>query len=479
MRFSAKNNPWFMMTVCVAMATPVVQARDATEVNSSSELDRRISSLEERLDRLSQSRRDVWLAEVHSTEMRRLIEETIADADNSANVLKSNPRVFYNNGFSLRSSDNRFRANFAGELQVRYVFNHQSNSPDDNDRGGFEIRRLLLRVDGFVIDPTWRYTIINGFLPDGRFFLSDAYLKKSLTDSLDLMAGRFRPEFLKEQIVSNRFQLLAERSLIARAFGERYGAGTQILWETKYLRTAAAFVSDRAAFVEMPMWRVSARVQGLLVGDWNHLRDLTSWPQEKPTIAVGAGVRYDESDPIGPFVRDTHVFGWTVDASIELGGVSMMAALVANNPGVSGEGQAQLHQYGVVVQGGVFVAKDWELVARYEWGDADGLAEDLSIATVGVTHYFARHTIKWTNDVGYGLNEARSEPAVGAIALACRTDRGAQPNANAVLNSTTHTIDLPPIHVPVVMRVRGGLPSRGGATERRRACFTRSCVAGP
>ncbi|HRP63092.1 MAG TPA: hypothetical protein PK400_07365, partial [Phycisphaerales bacterium] len=31
--------------------------------------------------------------------------------------------------------------------------------------------------------------------------------------------------------------------------------------------------------------------------------------------------------------------------------------------------------------------------------------KDLAVITVGVNKYFSKHAVKWTTDVGYGINE--------------------------------------------------------------------------
>ena len=55
----------------------------------------------------------------------------------------------------------------------------------------------------------------------------------------------------------------------------------------------------------------------------------------------------------------------------------------------------------------VFLVPDeWEIFARYEYGDDDASAtDDLSIVTVGFNRYFDKHALKWTTDVGYSFNE--------------------------------------------------------------------------
>ena len=69
------------------------------------------------------------------------------------------------------------------------------------------------------------------------------------------------------------------------------------------------------------------------------------------------------------------------------------------------EDVADASPLGVVVQGGVFLTDDWELFARYEYGDADDDSEDLSVITFGVNKYWSKHAMKWTTDLGFGIDE--------------------------------------------------------------------------
>ena len=60
---------------------------------------------------------------------------------------------------------------------------------------------------------------------------------------------------------------------------------------------------------------------------------------------------------------------------------------------------------GFVVQGAYYFTKDWEGFARYEWSDTDTLEpSDIQILTVGATKYFSGYNVKWTTDVGYGID---------------------------------------------------------------------------
>ncbi len=58
----------------------------------------------------------------------------------------------------------------------------------------------------------------------------------------------------------------------------------------------------------------------------------------------------------------------------------------------------------------MYVTDHWEVFTRYEWSDFDstGVA-DLSIVTVGAVRYYNGNMIKWTTDVGVGLNPVAPE----------------------------------------------------------------------
>ncbi len=60
-------------------------------------------------------------------------------------------------------------------------------------------------------------------------------------------------------------------------------------------------------------------------------------------------------------------------------------------------------------------------VGRYEWSDFDspGVA-DLSVVTVGVVRYYNGNLLRWTTDVGVGLNPV--DPAFASPRLGWRAD---------------------------------------------------------
>ena len=122
-------------------------------------------------------------------------------------------------------------------------------------------------------------------------------------------------------------------------------------------------------------------------------------------MALGTGVLFQLEELEGNLplvVNDANLFRWTADLSCEFGGSNLFAYFVHNR--VDEETEPIRNQFGAVVQGGIFVTEGWELFGRYEYGDTDGLGEELSVLTVGANRFFSEHALKWTMDVGYGFN---------------------------------------------------------------------------
>ena len=63
--------------------------------------------------------------------------------------------------------------------------------------------------------------------------------------------------------------------------------------------------------------------------------------------------------------------------------------------------------FGIVAQGGVYITPKLEAFARWEYGryerDVD-IFGDLQILTAGLNYYIDGHDLKWTNDIGVGIN---------------------------------------------------------------------------
>ena len=118
-----------------------------------------VNSLQHEVDDLKAASNDNWLTQKRAEEVRGLVQDVLADADTRASLLENGVTAGWDKGFFIGSADGNWRLNIGGQIQVRFVYNFQDNSPTDDNRSGFEIRRAKLILTGNVVDPSWTYDV--------------------------------------------------------------------------------------------------------------------------------------------------------------------------------------------------------------------------------------------------------------------------------------------------------------------------------
>lgn len=370
-------------------------------------LSSRLADLESRIDRLNATPEERWLTEQRAAEIRGLIADVLTDADRRASLAKDRITGGHDGDFFIQSADGDFRVELSGQLQVRYVFNHQNGDVIDNDRYGIEIRRLKLGIDGNILGHVLGFsTTVALDQSTGDFRMQDSSVSFRMSEGLTFRVGRARPPLLREEAVSSKRQLLVERSLVAKAYPQDRALGASLFFQRDNTRIRAGISDNSDGLTADQKWTYSARWEQLLIGKWKGMEGFTCFPGEDPMIALGAGALLQNVDLDGPSQVDTKQFRWTTDLSIEYKGMNAFAAIVGNHKIT--ENQDQIDQYGVVVQGGFFITERVELFAQYQSGNEGVGKPDLSVGTVGFNYYITRHDLKWTTDLGYGFNEVTS-----------------------------------------------------------------------
>ena len=229
---------------------------------------------------------------------------------------------------------------------------------------------------------------------------------------------------MREELTSSSRQLAVERSLVNEEFNQGRSQGVELAYGDDQFNAAVMLNegfdrSNTPALAEDTEFAVTARVEALLAGSWGQFKDFTSWPDEITAVMIGAAVHYEQEefgtgdglfiDADADGVDDTpnddesQTFTFTADVSLEFGSANAFAAVVYRD---LDSDSLNAEQFGVVVQGGVFLSNDWEVFARYEWGDLDTTSiDDLSVITLGVNRFWAKHALRWSTDIGIGLNE--------------------------------------------------------------------------
>ncbi len=364
---------------------------------------RQLDRIEARIEQLEVDPDDRWLTDRRSREIRALISDLLADAEARSSLLQRRT-AGWDDDFFIRSADGRFELELSGQLQQRYVWNRLRQPGKDDTRTGFEVRRAKVKLKGYIMGPDVGYTVgtaLNN--ATGAFELQYYNIRFRVSDELMVFIGLDRPPLLREEFVSSKRQLAAERSLVTRTFRQRRTLGVMLRYETDRIRLAAGLMDSAPGLFGDQSVRVSTRLDVLVRGGWEELKDFTSFPDDKPLLAVGGGILFENDDKIDPAADDVNLVRASADVSLETGGANAFVAIVLSH--VEEENQPTRDQVGFVIQGGVFVVDGWEVFGRYEWGDADGEAVDLSVLTIGFNRYFDDHQLKWTTDIGYGLNE--------------------------------------------------------------------------
>jgi hypothetical protein len=380
----------------------------------------RVEAQDRQIDQLLEQSGEQWLTQRRAEDIRALVHDVLADADTRASLLNSGITAGWDNNFFLSSADGNFLLQVLGEFQFRFDYNHQEDSPDDDTRYGFENTRTRLKFTGHVVNPKWVYMIAGDFdRSGGAFSLLDAYIGYVPGNGWTFLAGQFRVPMLREFLVTEVNQLAIERSLVHQEFTAGRTQGVAADWRGDIFHVVAGFTDghpatggfNTPALVTNTDYALTARGEALLKGEWSQFSEFTSYRGDELGIMVGAAGHYQMGESGTP-ADELEVFQWTVDASAEFGGANLFAYFVGRHLDSS---LLSLDQYGFVLQGGWFFNETWELFARYEWGDDDLTSEDLSVVTAGVNKYFSKQQLKWSADVGVGLNEVTTTWGSGFI----------------------------------------------------------------
>ena len=363
--------------------------------------------------------------------------ELLADAANRSSLLQG---AGEGSGFTITSGDGASTLTTNALFQFRHVFNFRDDSNagvgDDNDfTHGFEIPRARIDWSGNLINDNLTYRISGDFGDintggDNQFTVTWAYGQYAFEgmEGAFLRFGQFKAPLFWEELVDAEFQLAADRSFTGEGFSQQYSQGLMFGYEQESWRGYFALTDGIASAGTTyngggeADYALTARGEFKIAGDWARFTDFTSWRNSDYAAKIGAAVHWEQYGQTGDAginsgggsplsIADSEGKGqqllYTVDAAIEGNGWNLFAAFNGNYTEVDDDDLSpvdDVSDYGVVVQGGVFVTDQWELFARYDglYLDSDrGLSDDsVNFLTFGANHYFfpESHAVKWTTD---------------------------------------------------------------------------------
>lgn len=335
-------------------------------------------------------------------ETRALIAEVMADAETRSSLLQPAGGAGYDGKFFLASGDGLFRLNIGGQMQFRYTANFRDEDDavnDDDFESGFSDPRTRIVFDGHVHDPRLFYRVMLDFRPSGGdSFLQDAWVGYRFEKGLTLRWGQGITYFQREWNMGDFKLFTVERSLQALFFGQFRSKFVDLKYQTDESPVRAigtfsdGFRSANTEWNTAPAdWAVTGRVEWKFAGTWAQLENEYRSPRGSDFGAVIGGAAHLEQGPNQTNGNDQTLFAWTADVLLKGDGWNAMVAGVGyHNEDEAGVSGADFDDYGVLVQGGVHVTDDVELIARYDviLPDDDRVANDpFNTVTAGFNWY--------------------------------------------------------------------------------------------
>lgn len=332
--------------------------------------------------------------------------------------------------FFVASSDKDFRLNMGGQVQFRYNANFRDDpgvnaNGGDNDETtvGFHTRRTKIEWGGHIYEK-WNFKLVGAFSrTSGAFILEDIILSYKFDNDVTITWGQFKLPILREESISSKYQLAADRSIANEVFNQDRSQIVQIGWQGERVRLLGA-VSDGTSTANTA-FNTSAEADIALtaradfrLGEaaWKKFDDFTSFRGDEPGALIGAAIHWQSTGDTNPSAASsTDTFLYTIDAGYEGRGWNLYAAFIGLSRDASGS--SDFDDFGAVAQGGVFVSEHTELFARWDavFPDSDRAnSDDFHTLSLGANHYFIpeSHALKFTADVQWFLDDQASSSSL-------------------------------------------------------------------
>lgn len=419
---------------------------------AAAETDQRIAELESRIAELEDKKHENWLNERRAEEVKALVREVLQDAESRASLLEGHGGGMFaghdGHHFFLKSADGGFLLNIGGQIQFRYLGSFRDGqrtvapvgTHDDNGETGFDLGRVKLKFFGHIADPRIKYLVRLEVEHETNNVVADeVVLGYQVNDALMIWGGEAKAPLMREEMIEAYHLLAVDRTFVNETLTTGIVQGVGLVWQDHNVFNDSLrvqlMVNDGARGAEAEFESIefsqphhtspikdfhedfsdvafTGRVDIRLAGDWGKLQEFTSWPGEELSAFVGAAI-HQEFGETGDGDDNNNFTIWTVDGSVQSGGLSLYGAVVGlNTDNVSGS--TDYEAYGVIVQGAynMPVGDDSiEPFVRYEHMDFDGFATDhghadntVGFITAGANYYLAKHAAKFTVDVTWALD---------------------------------------------------------------------------
>lgn len=341
-------------------------------------------------------------------------------------------------GIQYTSKDSLFYTNFRFRMQNRLKF---TNALDGIDNSSIEarIRRLRLRMDGYIYTPKISYSVQLAFTRGDQDFddtgipniVRDAVLFYNFSDDFYISFGQNKLPGNRQRVNSSGSLQFAERSLvnanfnIDRDFGVSANLSKRLGQVPFNLKAAISTGEGRAIISTDDGLAYTGRAEILPLGNFKNDGDYSEGDLERettPKLSIGGGYSYNdrtnrEGGQTGRFVKDPFTLKTTfIDAIFKYRGFAYEAEYMkrdVDNPiNYLKDDDTETFAYkgqGLNQQVSYLLNKGYEIAGRYTHirphQDIQQFENQLEVIEIGLTKYFKAHRLKFQLNTHYNFRD--------------------------------------------------------------------------
>jgi len=239
-----KDRHW-LRGLCVVLAAMFISTAWA-DVASSPDEDELITELEKQLSaqrtRLARLNEQVTASSAFNQDaaraeaMKQQIREVLSEQEFRESLMPTMLQAGYDEGFFIKSSDEKFLLSIYGRLQFRWTHyaTHSANRYlrprlQRNDRTGFDMERYRIGFCGHAYTKDLTYCFeLEADSADGYTFVpGDAWVNYRFSDPFQVQVGFFKLASTRAQMTNDANLQFVDRPMVDAVFGLGYGIGVR------------------------------------------------------------------------------------------------------------------------------------------------------------------------------------------------------------------------------------------------------------
>lgn len=343
-------------------------------------------------------------------------------------------------GIQYAGDDSTFYINFRFRMQSRLKYTSVGGNDFSAESFEARIRRLRLRMDGYIYNPRFSYSIQLGFTRGDQDYddtdvpnlVRDAVVFYNFTDDFYVAFGLNKLPGNRQRVNSSGELQFAERSLVNATFNVDRDFGVKAYYSPKigtvpfHFKGAITTGEGRVANMTDDGLAYTGRAEFLPLGAFTNGGDYYEGDleyEERPKLSIGGGYSFNDrttrtggqtGKPIAtPLSLKTSFYdmifkyrGWAYQVEYMQRDVDHPFAM-----DMEGESTYAFKGRGVNQQLSYVINRDagYELASRYTWikphDDIRAFETQTEVVELGLTKYFRAHRLKLQVNANYQIHD--------------------------------------------------------------------------